>query len=150
MGTVVFASPRTRSRRVRGLVKTVPIYIWRKCIMVRDKNVGKEISTVTQTSESRKTCNLILSLFSFLLQDDLYLCSTKQPVATRKPLDGGYQDLDYRLETISDLSFMIKKCPKSCLYNSLMPKFCKEPSKIGPNFSKLHVAKIIVNKKCHY
>ena len=29
-------------------------------------------------------------------QDDLYLCSTKQPVATRKPLDGGYQDLDYR------------------------------------------------------
>ena len=29
----------------------------------RDKNVGKEISTVTQTSESRKTCNLILSLF---------------------------------------------------------------------------------------
>ncbi len=32
----------------------------------------------------------------FILQDDLYLCSTKQPVATRKPLDGGYQDLDYR------------------------------------------------------
>jgi len=29
-------------------------------------------------------------------KDDLYLCSTKQPVATRKPLDGGYQDLDYR------------------------------------------------------
>lgn len=32
----------------------------------------------------------------FCLQGDLYLCSTKQPVATRKPLDGGYQDLDYR------------------------------------------------------
>lgn len=29
-------------------------------------------------------------------KDDMYLCSTKQPVATRKPLDGGYQDLDYR------------------------------------------------------
>ena len=38
----------------------------------------------------------ILPFLRILFQDDLYLCSTKQPVATRKPLDGGYQDLDYR------------------------------------------------------
>ena len=29
-------------------------------------------------------------------QDDLYLCSTRQPVSTRKPLDSGYQEEDYR------------------------------------------------------
>ena len=35
-------------------------------------------------------------LFDHLLQDDLYLCSTRQPVSTRKPLDSGYQEEDYR------------------------------------------------------
>ena len=36
---------------------------------------------------------LVLPLY---FQDDLYLCSTRQPVSTRKPLDSGYQEEDYR------------------------------------------------------
>ena len=39
--------------------------------------------------------NLTPLLF-FVLQDDLYMCSSKPPFSSRKPLDGGYQDLDYQ------------------------------------------------------
>ena len=67
-----------------------------------------------------------------IFQNDLYLCSTKQPVATRKPLDGGYGDLDYRY---------LYKIPWPQLVGTAASASTSQQQKIGPKGNNNNVAK---------